>query len=769
MTYRDLGLSIEERVADLLAQMTLEEKTAQLGSVFAFDLVDGRGLDAGALAKFLDEGVGQITRLAGATSLTRREVAELANRVQRYLRDHTRLQVPAVLHEECLAGYMATDATVFPQALGLAASWRPELVRRIGGVIGSQMRLGGVHFGLSPVLDIARDPRWGRIEETFGEDTHLTSTLGLAMVEGLQHHGDGTGILATAKHFVGHGVPEGGRNAATPHIPPREMAEVFAPPFEQAVRHGRVASVMHAYHDLDGVPCIANRELLTTLLRDEWGFGGTVVSDYNGIEELHGAHRVAADLERAAAMALAAGLDVELPETSGFGDPLLRAIDAGLVTEADVDRAVTRVLTQKFALGLFEDPYVDPDRVAELDPAGAELAAEAAAGAAVLLQNRGGLLPLRPGPTIALIGPNADASRALVGDYAHVAHQELLALQRDSPGAGLRPIPADLALETELVGVDSIRDAMIAAGVDHEYAPGCDVDTLDRSGFDRAVAVAAGSDLAVLVLGERSGLTPAHTTGESRDRADVALPGVQQELLEAVAATGTPIVLVLLGGRPNAVPWAADHVDAILWAILPGQAGAAAMIDILFGRREPEGRLPVTVPRAVGQIPLHYGHNPSSARSRWWDDYVDESHDPLWPFGHGLGYTTFDVTDAAGPGTIRTDGEELMLTALVTNTGARRGSTVVQVYLEQAAASVVRPAKRLIWFAPVVLDAGESAEVAIRVPIGRLALVDREHRRVVEAGTVGFAIGLSSADIHQRLTVEVDGPDHPVPLPPPAR
>ena len=768
-SYLDPTRSISDRVGDLLGRMSIEEKVAQLGSVFGFDLLDGPTIDQSAMGKLLDCGIGQVTRLAGATSLPRQTVADLANQVQRHLIDHTRLKVPAVFHEECLAGYMAVDGTIYPQALGLAASWRPDLLRRVGRLIASEMRACGAQFGLSPVLDIARDPRWGRIEETLGEDTHLTSVLGLAMIDGLQHDGDGSGILATAKHFVGHGVPEGGRNAATPHIPTREMAEVFAPPFEQAVRHGRVAAIMHAYHDLDGVPCIANSELLTDLLRHQWGFEGTVVSDYNGVEELHDAHRIAPDLEAAAAMALEAGLDVELPETSGFGEPLLAALADGRVPESDVDRAVSRVLAQKFALGLFEDPFVSTDGVTALDGAASELSSEAAARSIVLLQNRGTLLPLDPGTTVALIGPNADDARALVGDYAHVVHQELLTLQRNQPGPGFWAIPTELHLETELIGVPSIREAFDGAGLAIRFAPGCDVTGDDRTDFADAVAAAEASDVAVLVLGERSGLTPDQTTGESRDRTSLGLPGVQQELLEQVVATGTPVVLVMLGGRPNTVTWAAEHVAAILWAILPGPAGGSALVDVMIGDQEPTGRLPVTVPRHVGQIPLHYGHNPSSSRSRWWSDYVDESHEPLWVFGHGLGYTDFRIEGLSGPTRISTSDDRVELTARLTNTGPRRGETILQLYLEQAAASVVRPARRLVWFGSVAIDPGASTDVAIELPVGRLALIDRHHQRVVEPGLVDLAVGLSSSDLPLRATVELTGEPHAIPVPPPAR
>ena len=768
--YRQVGTPVPDRVADLLARMTLAEKVAQLGSVFAFDLLGPGGLDTAALEQRLAGGVGQVTRMAGVTSLARHEVAALTNQVQRHLREETRLGIPALMHEECLAGYMAADATMFPQALAVAASWRPSLARSIGRIIGSQMRLSGAHFGLAPVLDIARDPRWGRIEETYGEDPFLTSVLGLAMVEGLQDHTTGHGIIATAKHFVGHGVPEGGRNAATPHIPPRELAEVFLAPFEQVVRHGGVGAVMHAYHDLDGVPCIANRELLTGLLREDWGFTGVVVSDYNGVEELFEAHRLVPDLQAAAVMALEAGLDVELPETSGFGEPLVRAVEERRVDESGVDDAVRRVLAQKFELGLFDDPYVDEGAVTSVDRAADELASRAAQASIVMLKNEGEVLPLAAGSTLAVIGPNASDPRALLGDYAHVAHQELLAEHRSAPMAGSPPTPEFLQLQLVPAGVASVVEALDASwDGEIRFARGCDITGDDTTGFAEAIDLARASDVAVLVLGERSGLTWEATTGESRDRTRLGLPGVQQDLLEAVVATGTPVVLVVLSGRPNSLPWAAQHVPSILWCVPPGQGGAGALAGVLTGAHEPLGRLPVTVARDVGQVPIHYGHNPSGFRSRWRGDYVDVDHRPLWPFGHGHGYTAFEISSLEAPTEAATDGSPLRVRFRAENTGRRRGETVVQIYAEQEGTSVVRPAQRLVWFGVIALDHGSSDIVEIEIPVARLNLVDRRYQRVVEPSTVVLAAGLSSTAIHARATVRLTGAAAPVEVPPPAR
>ncbi len=763
--------TVAERIEALIGQMTLGEKLAQLGSAFAFDVLDGEEVSHERLRAVADHGIGQITRVAGATSMSREQIAAVTNDIQRFLRDETRLGIPAVIHEECLAGYMAADAEIFPQPLGLAASWSPRLARRVGDAIARQMRHAGANLGLSPVLDVARDPRWGRVEETFGEDPHLVSALGLAMVQGLQGRDGDLGVLATAKHFVGHGAPEGGRNAATPHIPPRELREVYMAPFEQAVRHGAVAAVMHAYHDLDGVPCIASAELLDGVLRGEWGFDGVVVSDYNGVEELHEAHRLAPDLEHAAVLALDAGLDVELPETSGFGAPLASAVRRGTVLVELVDRSVRRVLRGKFALGLFDDPFVDEGQVHDADADVAVIAREAADESLVLLQNRNQVLPLRDCSRLAVIGPHSADGRGMVGDYAHVAHQTLLEELRHRRLAGSPPIPDHLVLKTELVGVDGIGPALADAlsDVDVVIHEGCGIRDDDRSGIASAVELARTVDVVVLAVGELSGLTEECTAGESRDRSELGLPGVQQELLEAVVATGTPVVLVLLSGRPNSISWAAKHVDAVLWAILPGRYGGEAIARVITGRHEPVGRLPITVPRHVGQVPVHYLHNPSSSRSRWRDDYVEVSHTPLWAFGHGLGFADVEVARATASATrIATSEETIELDVELVNASDRATTTTLQVYLEQPSASVVRPARRLVAFDRVEVGACATVTHRMAVPVGRFALVDRAYRRVVEPGTVDLAVGLASDNLAHRVTIEIEGEPLAVDLPPPA-
>ena len=555
--YLDPALAVADRVDDLLGRMTLEEKLAQLGSIWVFEVLDVDRVEPGKAQERLGAGIGQITRVAGATSFEMPVVAALANEIQRFLVQGTRLGIPAIVHEECLHGLVARDAVCFPQSIGLAAAWDPELLEALASSFARQLRAMGAHQGLAPIFDVARDPRWGRIEETYGEDPYLIAALGVAYVRGLQE-GGGAPVLATGKHMVGHGLPEGGMNRAPAHIGPRELRDVYLWPFEAAVREAGMRSMMHAYEDVDGVPCVASRELFTTTLREEWGFDGIVVSDYAGIDELVESHAIVGDLGAAAALALEAGIDVELPSTAAFGAPLAQALAAGDVDPALVDRAVARVLAVKFELGLFEAPYVDAAAARPPLETDRALARDAARASIVLLENDG-TLPLRDDlATIAVIGPNADSARNLLGDYAHVAHIETLLEMRDNP-IGF-PVPDDLDLSDELEGRSTILDAIrerCAHGAEVRFAAGGDVLDASDAEIAEAADAARGADVAIVVVGERSGLTLACTCGEMRDRMELGLPGRQEELVAAVAATGTPVVLVLVAGRPLAIPEAA--------------------------------------------------------------------------------------------------------------------------------------------------------------------------------------------------------------------
>jgi beta-glucosidase len=763
--YRDASLPIDARVADLLVRMTLDEKLAQLGSLWSFELFRSETeLDMSLIRDRLAEGIGQVSRVAGATNLDMAAAAAAGNVIQRFLVEETRLGIPAILHEETLHGLLAREATSFQQSIGAAAAFDPDLVEAIATTIRRRMLAIGARLALAPVLDLTRDPRWGRIEETYGEDPYLATVLGCAYVRGIQGDDLRAGVAATAKHLVGHGLAEGGLNQAPAHVGPRELRDEQMLPFEAAVRVAGLASVMPAYCDVDGVPCHASHELLTTILRGEWGFDGVVASDYTAVQMLVGQHRLTADLGTAATMALQAGMDNELPTTAAYAEPLRGAIADGRLDIGVVDLAVERTLRLKFRLGLFERPIVDPPSVADLAVLVAEeqtLAVDLARRSIVLVENDG-TLPLAVDPgRIAVIGPLADSARDLLGDYAHLPHIETLAELRHqanpfgfpsseviNPVDELSGSPTILAAIRERFGADRIVHA-VGAGL----RDGTDAQIAD------AVEVARGADVAVVVLGERSGLTMDATTGESRDRRDLGFLGRQQELLEAVVATGTPTVLLVVSGRPLAIEWAAEHCAAVLLAWVPGEAGPGAIADVLAGDVDPGGRLPVTVPRHVGQVPLTYRHHPTGGRSNWKVDYVDGSVAPLWPFGHGRSYTTFAIDHLrVERSIIETTGDTVTVAVDVTNTGARAGDEVVQLYVRDEEASVARPVLELCGFRRLHLGAGECRTVTFRVSTEQLAYLDARYRRVIEPGTIRVHVGRSSADLPLSAELTLVGP-----------
>ena len=759
--YLDASLSVDDRVGDLLSRMTATEKLAQLGSLWSFELLDGSTFsDAKATAR-LAEGIGQVTRVGGATTLRPREVAELANRIQRHLVEQTRLGIPAILHEECLHGLMARDATCFPQSIGLAATWDTVLVEAMARSIGCRLQAAGASQGLAPILDVTRDPRWGRIEETFGEDAYLVGELGCAYIRGLQMADPaGRPVIATGKHMVGHGLPEGGFNQAPAHIGTREMQDVFLLPFEAAVKAAGLGSMMHAYDDLDGVPCVASRELLTTTLRERWGFDGIVVSDYAGISQLVDLHRMAGDLSEAGVLALEAGLDMELPGTTAFGVPLRRAFDEGRVESSLVDVAVARVLTAKLRLGLFERPYVDPaaaDAPAQDDRA---LALEAARRSIVLLSNDGTLPLRRQLNSVAIIGPSADDPRNLAGDYAHALHIETLLEMRGRAGVAGTAVPEGLEaydqFEVWPTVLDQIRKRL-ATSTEVRSAKGCGITDGDDASIEAAVEAARGADVAVLVLGERSGLTEGCTCGEFSDRMDIGLPGRQSALLAAVAATGTPVVLVLVAGRPLAIATEAAMCAAVIDAWVPGERGAEAITDALFGAVNPGGKLPVTFPRHVGQVPIYYAHKPSGGHSNPREAYVDGSNLPLWPFGYGLSYTTFELRGLSLDRAAMGMDDEVAISIDVGNIGALDGDEVVQLYARDVVASVTRPVQQLCGFCRISVAAGEWRTVTFHLAAEQLAFTGRDGRLRLEPGTIELMIGTSSMDIRGRANLELVG------------
>jgi beta-glucosidase len=761
MSYPDATLPVSRRVADLLDRMTLDEKLAQLTSQWMRDLLeDSHTLSSAKIASLLALGIGQITRSGGSTIFDPVASARAANTIQRYLVNETRLGIPAIIHEECCNGYMALGGTVFPQMIGLASTFQPGLAEEMTNVIRLQIRAVGAHQGLAPVLDVARDPRWGRLEETFGEDATLVSQFGMAYVRGLQGASlkEG-GVMATGKHFIGHGASQAGMNCAPAHIGKRELMDIYIVPFQAAIRESGLHAIMNAYPELDGELVAASRGILTDLLRGELGFEGLVVSDYEAIKMIYSYHKVAADQPSAARLALHAGIDVELPNPDCYGEALKSAIENGQVPVEWVNTAVSRHLQKKFELGLFENPYVDEGGVLELfeTPRQRSLARQIACQSMVLLANDG-LLPLgKKAGTLAVIGPNADDWRKLVGDYTYATQLEyaLSIVRPDSPLSGIDRA----ALAKQGVRIPSILEAMRAAApsVNILYARGCDNLDPDTSGFDEAVRAAQVAETVVLILGDRSGLTPDCTTGETRDSADLRLPGVQSELAQAILAVGKPVAVVLVNGRPLAIPELNGKASAILEAWLPGEEGGAAVAQTLFGEANPGGKLPISFPRHVGQVPVFYDQKPSGGKSNWHENYVSVEAGPLYPFGHGLSYTSFEYDDFAVATAQATAGGAVEVGVSIRNSGKAAGDEVVQLYICDEYGCVPRPVKELKGFARLNLQPGETRRVTFSLPVNQLAFYDEVMNLVVEPGRIKVMVGASSHDIRCEGSFEIVG------------
>ncbi len=769
VSYTSPTLPPDRRAAALLERMSLDEKVAQLGCLWSTALVrDGR-FDPDYAAARMPHGMGQITRIGASTGLHPRESAALMNAIQHVAVERTRLGIPIFVHEESTGGFLHRDATVFPQGLGLAATWDPALLERIAGVIRVQMRAVGARLGLAPVLDVARDPRWGRVEETYGEDPVLTGTLGVSYVRGLQTADLREGVAATAKHFLAYGMSEGGRNWNPVQMGPRELREVYAEPFAAVIRDADLAAVMNSYASVDGLPCAGSSAVLTGLLRDELGFPGAVVADYFAVAQLYSFHRVAETPGAAAALALAAGLDMELPATDFYGAPLQAEVEAGRLPLVLVDAAVLRVLELKFRLGLFEHPYVDADAApAAFDtPADRAVAREAVARSAILLANDG-VLPLSPTlRRVAVIGPGADDPRLLQGDYHYPAHLEMI---YDSPadraplasigqgdllpkaGGAYAPGPYYTPHVTPLAGLR----AALGDRATVTHAPGCAVLGDDCSGFPAAVQAARDADVAIVVVGGKSGLLRPATVGEGNDAAGLDLTGVQEALVEAVASTGTPLVVVVLSGRVHTLSRVADRANALVLLFPPGEEGGNGLADVLTGTANPSGRLPVTLPRAVGQVPIHHGYRAGGDRPMFFDDYTDCPATPLFAFGHGLSYTHFEYGAVAVRAT--TTAAPIEVAVEVCNAGPRAGDEVVQLYCRDDVASVARPDQLLAGFARLSLGPGETRRLTFVVHPSRLAFYDPGMRFVTEPGAFTFSVGASSADIRARQTVRLDGP-----------
>ncbi|MCG7523148.1 glycoside hydrolase family 3 C-terminal domain-containing protein [Streptomyces sp. OfavH-34-F] len=752
--WTDPALPADERVEALLVRLTLEEKVAQLSS--SWEDVEPAGPEVapgtslfervGDLTETARNGLGQLTRPYGTVPRPALEHARLLADRQRQIMALSRFAIPAMTHDECLTGFTAYGATIYPTSLAMAATFDPPLVRRVGAAIGADMAAAGVHQGLAPVVDVIRDYRWGRCEETYGEDPHLTGEMGEAYVLGLQ----GAGVYATLKHFAGYSDSMGGRNHAPANIGRRQLTDVILPPFERLVSAG-VRSVMNSYAEVDGEAPAASRWLLTTVLREQWGFEGTVVSDYWSLPFLVDAHRVAADLSEAGALALTAGMDVELPDQRAFGDVLVAAVNSGLAQEADVDRAVRRVLRQKTELGLLDadwNPEPPALRTGELDldtPENRSLARAVARSSAVLLSNDG-ILPLPPTGRLALIGPCVDDARTMFGCYSFPNH---VLSNRDDLGNGVTAVPLRTALAAEIPDVT------------WEVTQGCPIRDLDRSGIESAAAVADAADLTVLVVGDKPGMFGIGTSGEGCDVEDLRLPGVQEELVEAVLATGKPVVLVVNSGRPYAVGRFAATAAAVVQVFLPGEEGGHALAELLSGRANFSGKLPVQIPNSPAGQPYTYLHPPLGDRQSALSN-LDPT--PAFPFGHGLSYTTFTVSDLeTDRADVPSDGA-FTASVRVRNTGTLAGAETVQLYFTDPVAQVTRPVRALLAFAKVHLEPGEAATVRFDVHTDRLAFSGRAGHRIVEPGEIRLYAGSSSSDTPAEAVVHVVGEERAVPV-----
>ncbi|MBT2513424.1 glycoside hydrolase family 3 N-terminal domain-containing protein [Arthrobacter sp. ISL-30] len=742
-------LAGDDVVERLVSEMTLEEKLAQLVGVWVNASIDGDSVaplqnemasDNRSWEEVISNGLGQITRMYGTNPLEPLEGARRLQSAQEQIMAASRFGIPAQVHEECLAGLAAWKATAFPVPLAWGATFNPALVRRMAGVIGEQMRSLGIHQGLAPVLDVVRDLRWGRVEETIGEDPYLVGTVATAYVQGLEE----AGIVATLKHFVGYSASQAGRNHAPVSMGPRELADVMLPPFEMAVRHGGVRSVMHAYTDVDGVPAAANRELLTGLLREKWGFEGTVVADYFGVAFLNVMHGVAADLGDAAVLALSAGVDVELPSVNAFGRPLLEKIRSGELDESVVDIALRRVLLQKEQLGLlFSDFDPAPSVLAagsvDVDPVeNRELAREIAAQSLVLLNNRmydgGPALPLSAsGPgSIGVVGPLAQDPFAMLGCYSFDAH---VGVSHPDVPMGIRiPTVAQVASE-RFRDVRSAATGNCEAIIEEQIAEAC--------------SIAASFENCVIVVGDNAGLFGRGTSGEGNDAADLQLPGDQHRMLDqiltAASAAQTRTVLVVLAGRPYALGDFAERADAIVQGFFPGEEGAEALWDVLTGVVNPSGKLPVSIPRTPGGQPGTYLHSRLAGQSGV--SSLDPS--PLYGFGHGLSYTSFEFSDHSLSGPTMSTSDAVTVSCTVTNSGSVGGAEVVQLYLEDPVAEVVRPVRELIGYARVELAASASARVEFTVHADHTSFTGVDLERLVTPGLVKLHVSTSSTeDVH---------------------
>jgi beta-glucosidase len=747
--YRNPKLPIDQRVADLLTRMSLEEKIAQLTSAMdrmaiASDpkssFVDAKGVfQPERAAVVMKNGIGQISRPSGMRGP--RENAEFTNAIQKWVKDNTRLGIPVLFHEECLHGHAAQKGTSFPQAIALASTWDPAIVEDVFSATASEVRARGSQQCLTPVLDLARDPRWGRTEETYGEDPYLVSRIGVAAVKGFQGAGpaiDKSHVIATAKHFAVHSQPEGGANVGPGNYSERVIREYFLKPFEAAVKEGKIQSVMASYNEIDGIPSHGNRFLLDTILRQEWKFTGTVVSDYMGIRQLFSKHHVVGTREEAARLALESGVDIELPYLE-VNSLLTDQVKQGKVLMTYIDRAVARILRSKFLTGLFDDPFVDPAFAEKNTNSDThqQLALRAARKAIILLKNDGHLLPLNRAnyKKIAVIGPNAN--QVHLGGYSSIPERGVSILEGIKAKAGAN-VEIQYAQGTKITETGIDTDTFPT--IENKVAPGDPA--LNAKRIEEAVAVAEKSDLIILALGGNEQTAREAWDNHLGDRSGLDLLGNQDDLVRAMVALHKPIVVFLIHGRPNSINYIAENVPAILEGWYLGQETGTAVADVLFGDSNPGGKLPISVPRSVGQLPIYYNQKPSARLQ-----YVDSTSLPLFPFGWGLSYSSFKYGNlSVSPATIGPKGNT-KVTVEVTNSSAVRGDEVVQLYIRDEVSSVTRPVKELKGFRRITIDPGKTQMVEFTLGPEEVSFLNREMKRVVEPGTFKIMVGGNSVDL----------------------
>ncbi|MBX9850742.1 MAG: glycoside hydrolase family 3 C-terminal domain-containing protein [Cytophagaceae bacterium] len=745
LPYKNPKLSVNERVKDLLGRMTLEEKVAQTQCIWQQKsmIMDDKGNFSPEKAqKVLQYGIGQIARPSEKRGP--KEMAELTNTIQKFIMENTRLGIPVIFHEECLHGHAAPQGTSFPQPIALASTWNTELISEIFTAVAEETRVRGGHQALTPVLDVARDPRWGRVEETYGEDPYLCSEMGLACVKAFQGTGpfiDKKHVASTLKHFAVHSQPESGINCAPANYSERTIRDIFLPPFKKAIQEGKALSVMASYNEIDGIPSHANKWLLQKILREEWGFNGVVVSDYYGVKELNTLHNVAKSKEEAAKIAFETGVEIETPDIECYNN-LLNLVKEGKISVGTLDTAVSRILRVKFLLGLFDDPYVDPNNAEKIvgSQKNRDLALKAARQSIILLKNQNNLLPLSKSAykKIAVIGPNAD--KCILGGYS------------DEPKVKVTP----------LQGIK----AKLGTSVEVLYSEGCQItkpggswytDKVELSDpkedeikIKEAVEVAKKSEIVVLFVGGNEETSrEAWAKNHLGDRSSLGLVGAQNDLVRAILATGKPTIVFLFNGSPLTFNYINENVPAIFECWYLGQETGHAVADVLFGDYNPAGKLPITIPRSEGQLPVFYNYKPSAKRG-----YIFDTPDPLYSFGYGLSYTTFKYDNLKISAPQMKSGESVTVSIDVTNTGKIKGDEIVQLYINDKVSSVTRPVKELKGFKRITLEAGETKTVDFMIDASKLSFYDINMNYTVEPGYFEIMVGASSVD-NKKIKLEV--------------